>query len=41
MRRFDSGFFCSLFARGRLPDESDQKKLFVMNGLLRTAQIGL
>jgi hypothetical protein len=33
--------FCSLFARGRLPDESDQNNPFAMNGLLHTIAIGL
>jgi hypothetical protein len=32
---------CSFFVRGWLPDKSDQKNSFAMNGLLRTIRIGL
>jgi hypothetical protein len=34
-------FICSFFDRGWLPDKSDQKNSFAMNGLLHTIGIGL
>jgi hypothetical protein len=34
-------FICLFLVRGWLPDKSDQKNSFAMNGLLRTVRIGL
>jgi hypothetical protein len=34
-------FICSFFVRGWLPDKTDQKNSFAMNGLLRTIRMGL